>query len=150
MIGAILTTVAVVARGVGRALVPFLPWIAAAVMGAAIWHFLPGVGPADRLQRAAQEAADWKRAAGDYERAARNWKAQFDASETLRKQETADAIEAVASEIDRCAARVAEARQSARVIERIVTKEPTYDENRCPVRSLVDPDELRRALQPAG
>lgn len=147
---ALQTTAAVVARALGRALVPFLPWIAAAVMGAAIWHFLPGVGPADRLSRAAQEAADWKRAAGDYERAARNWKAQFDASETLRRQETADAIEAVASEIDRCAARVAEARQSARVIERIVTKEPTYDENRCPARSLVDPDELRRALQPAG
>nr|WP_313418507.1 hypothetical protein [Brevundimonas diminuta] len=147
---ALLTTAAVVARALGRALIPFLPWIATAVMGAAIWHFLPGVGPADRLERAAQEAADWKRAAGDNERAARNWKAQFDASETLRRRETADAIEAVASEIDRCAARVAEARQSCRVIERIVTKEPTYDENRCPVRSLVDPDELRRALQPAG
>lgn len=147
---ALLTTVAIVARALGRALVPFLPWITAAAMGAAIWHFLPGVGPADRLHRAAQETTDWKRAAGDYERAARNWKAQFDASETLRKQETADAIEAVASEIDRCAARVAEARQSARVIERIVTKEPIYDENRCPARSLVDPDELRRALQPAS
>lgn len=147
---ALLSTAAIVARALARALVPFLPWIAAAVMGAAIWHFLPGVGPADRLTRAAEETADWKRIAGEHERAARNWKAQFDASETLRKQETADAIEAVASEIDRCAARVAEARQSARVIERIVTKEPTYDENRCPVRSLVDPDELRRSLQPAG
>ncbi|HVK91531.1 MAG TPA: hypothetical protein VM468_09050, partial [Mycoplana sp.] len=125
----LLTSASVVVRALGRALVPFLPWIAVAVVGAVLWHFMPGVGPADRLGRAAKEVAGWQRVAGEHERTARNWKAQFDASETLRRQETADAIEAVASEIDRCAARVAEARQSARVIERIVTKEPTYDEN---------------------
>lgn len=147
---ALLTTATVVVRSLGRALIPLLPWIAVAVMGAVVWHFMPSIGPGDRLHRAAQETANWKSEAGDQARLARNWKASFDASETLRKHETADAIEAVTSEIDRCTARVAEARQSARVIERIVTKEPTYDENRCPVRSLVDPDELRRALQPAG
>lgn len=147
---ALLTAAGVVGRSLGRALVPFLPWIAVAVMGAVAWHFLPGIGPGDRLHRAAQETASWKSEAGDQARLARNWKASFDASETLRKQETTDAIEAVASEIERCAARVTEARQSARVIERIVTKEPTYDENRCPVRELVDPDQLRQALQPAG
>lgn len=145
---ALLTAAAVVVRSLGRALVPFLPWIAVAVMGAVVWHFMPGIGPGDRLQRAAQETASWKSEAGDQAHLARNWKASFDASETLRKQETADAIEAVTSEIDRCTARVAEARQSARVIERIVTKEPTYDQNRCPVRELVDPDQLRQALQP--
>lgn len=147
---ALLTAAGVVGRSLGRALVPFLPWIAVAVMGAVAWHFLPGIGPGDRLHRAAQETASWKSEAGDQARLARNWKASFDASETLRKQETTDAIEAVASEIERCAARVTEARQSARVIERIVTKEPTYDQNRCPVRELVDPDQLRQALQPAG
>lgn len=136
------------ARSLAQALKPFLPWIAVAVMGAVAWHFLPSIGPGDRLHRAAQEAADWKSEAEDQARLARNWKASFTGSETLRKQETTDAIEAVASEIERCAARVTEARQSARVIERIVTKEPTYDANRCPVRELVDPDQLRQALQP--
>ncbi|WP_312144268.1 hypothetical protein [Brevundimonas sp.] len=148
MIGAVLSSSAGIARALGRALKPLLPWIAAALMGAIIWHFLPVIGPADRLARATQVTADWKAQADEQARQARNWRASYTASETLRKQETTDAIDAVASEIERCAARVTEARQSARIIERIVTKEPTYDQNRCPVRELVDPDQLRQALQP--
>lgn len=148
MIAAVLARGLALARTLAALLKPFLPWIAVAVMGAVFWHFLPGIGPGDRLHRAAQETASWKTEAGDQARLARNWKASFNASETLRKQETTDAIEAVASEIERCAARVTEARQSARVIERIVTKEPTYDQNRCPVRELVDAGQLRQALQP--
>lgn len=149
MIGGVAVKGLALARSLGQAFKPFLPWIAVAVMGAAAWHFLPGIGPGDRLHRAALETAGWKSEAEDQARFARNWKASFTASETLRRQETTDAIEAVTSEIERCAARVTEARQSARVIERIVTKEPTYDANRCPVRELVDPDQLRQALQPS-
>ncbi|MFC5370946.1 hypothetical protein ACFPIF_00165 [Brevundimonas faecalis] len=148
MIAAVALKGLALARTIGALLKPLLPWIAAAVVGALAWHFLPAIGPADRLDRAAQESAAWKREAIDALGVARNWKASFTASETLRNREAADARKAVASEIDRCAARVAEARQSARVIERIVTKEPAYDQNRCPVRSLVDPDQLRQALQP--
>lgn len=143
-------SIAAIMRSIVRLLEPFAPWIAVAVLGAVIWNFLPVVGPTARLDRAEADISSWKLASDDWERSARNWKASFTASETLRQRETIDAIEALTSEIERCAARVTEARQSARVIERIVTKEPTYDENRCPVRELVDPDQLRQALQPAG
>lgn len=148
MIALALTRSLGIVKAAMTVLVPLAPWFAVAVLGAVFWHNLPVVGPAARLDRSAAEVADWSKAAGDWKRTAANWKASFTASETLRKQETTDAIEAVASEIERCAARVSEARQSARVIERIVTKEPTYDANRCPVRELVDPDQLRQALQP--
>ena len=143
-------SVAAIMRSIVRLLEPFAPWIAVAVLGAVLWNFLPVVGPAARLDRAEAGISSWKLASDDWERSARNWKASFTASETLRQHETTDAIEAVTSEIERCAVRVTEARQSARVIERIVTKEPTYDENRCPVRALVDPVQLRQALQPGG
>lgn len=132
------------------ALWPLVPWIAVGVIAAATWHYLPVVGPAAQLTRASTEIGAWKAQSAEWERAARGWRSSFNASEILRRQETAEALEAVVAETERCAARVTEARQSARVIERIVTQEPTYDENRCPVRRLVDPDELRRALQPAG
>lgn len=90
---------------------------------------------------AQREAADWRTAAG-------GWRASFDAAETLRAGEAATANAAAASLVEQCAARVAEARQSARVIERIVTKEPTYEPNRCPVRERIDPGLLRGALVP--
>lgn len=148
MIALALTRSLGIAKAAATAMAPLAPWFAVAVLGAVVWHNLPVVGPAARLDRAAAETSSWKIASEDWERSSRNWKASFTASETLRKQETSDAIVSVASEIERCAARVTEARQSARVIERIVTKEPTYDANRCPVRELVDPDQLRQALQP--
>ncbi|RZJ42341.1 MAG: hypothetical protein EON87_14830 [Brevundimonas sp.] len=71
-------------------------------------------------------------------------------SESRRGEERQTSQAAATSLIEQCAARVFEARQSARVIERIVTKEPTYDTTRCPVRELVDPRSVREALQPAG
>lgn len=148
MIAAALTRSLGIAKAALTALAPLAPWFAVAALGAVVWHNLPVVGPATRLDRAAADTASWKTASEDWERSSRNWKASFTGSETLRKQEADDAREAVASEIERCAARVTEARHSARVIEHIVTKEPTYDANRCPVRELVDPDQLRQALQP--
>ncbi len=129
---------------------PLLPWIVTACAGAMIWNFAPLIGPAAQMERQRAETTVWRDEAGRLDRAARGWRASFDGAETLRKQESEKARRAAASDAAQCIARVAEARQSARIIERIVTKEPTYDENRCPVRSLVDPRELQRALQPSG
>ena len=125
------------------------PWVLAAVVGALLWTFTPILGPAARYERLEADRDMRATAAKAWEGHARGWMASFHGAEGLRRDERADSRMATDQLVAQCDARVAEARRSARVIERIVTKEPTYDENRCPVRSLVDPGELRRALQPA-
>jgi len=124
------------------------PWILAAVVGAAIWHHLPIWGPAGRINELTLEASAAKESARQWRDNAIGWKASADASEALRKQETQTAGNAVDQLLEQCRAEVAAARSSARVIERIVTRPPTYDENRCPVRSSVDLGSLRDALTP--
>jgi hypothetical protein len=126
----------------------FAPWALVAALGALLWTWTPMIGPAARHGRVSAERDAWRMASEGQERAARGWKASFIAAETLRAGEAATARAASASQIQQCAARVAEARASARAIETIVTREPTYDQNRCPVRELVDPGQLRDALRP--
>lgn len=125
-----------------------LPWAAAAALGAAVYHYAPFVGARAQINAADKVAERWETQAGDWRRASIGWEKSYRLSETRRGNETATAQAAATSLIQQCSARVAEARASARVIERIVTKEPTYDANRCPVRELVDPDSLREALGP--
>lgn len=129
---------------------PAAPWILAAVAGALAYHFLPAWGV--RAQVAALEAdvATWSKSSADWQRAAGGWESSFRASEAARGRERSTAQAAANSLIEQCGARVEEARRSARVIERIVTREPTYDANRCPVRELVDPGSLRDALSPGS
>ena len=133
-----------------RILTALAPLALAAAVGAVLWTFTPIIGPAARHARLEARHDAAVSAAKAWEGHARGWMASFHAAEAIRRDESANSRMATDQLVAQCDARVAEARRSARVIERIVTKEPTYDENRCPVRSLVDPGELRRALQPAG
>lgn len=50
---------------------------------------------------------------------------------------------------DQCEARVSEARQSARAIERIIEREVHVDPEGCAVRDIVGAGELREALNPS-
>lgn len=136
--------------GLLRFLRPFAPWIAAGLCGALIVWFLPVVGFGAQIVRAELEADTWKQSAADWQKASNGWESSFRSSEALRKREQDRAVDAVDLERTACTALVNEARRSAVVIEKIVTKEPTYDANRCPVRELVDPDSLREALTGPG
>lgn len=134
--------------GLLRFLRPFAPWIAAGLCGALLVWFLPVVGFGAQIVRAELKADTWEQSAADWRRASRGWESSFRSSEANRKMEQDRAVDSVDLERKACTARIAEARRSARVIETIVTKEPTYDANRCPVRELVDPGQLREALDP--
>ena len=127
---------------------PAAPWIAAGVCGALLVWFLPVVGFGAQVVRAELEADTWKQSAEEWRKASRGWESSFRSAEAMRVAEQDRAVEAVDMERTACAALVAEARRSSRVIETIVTKEPTYDQDRCPVRELVDADRLREALSP--
>ncbi len=133
-----------------RFLRPIAPWIAAGLCGALLVWFLPVVGFGAQIVRAELEADTWKQSAADWQKASNGWESSFRSSEALRKREQDRAVDAVDLERTACTALVNEARRSAVVIEKIVTKEPTYDANRCPVRELVDPDSLREALTGPG
>ncbi len=125
------------------------PYALAAVVGAPLWTWTPFIGPAARLARLEADRDGKAAAAQAWDGHTRGWMGSFHADESIRRDERADSRMATDQLVAQCDTRVAQACQSARAIERIVTKEPTYDETRCPVRSLVDPRALRRALQPA-
>lgn len=131
-----------------RLLRPFWPWIAVAALGAFLGYFAPIVGHRHQIVKAEAQALIWERNANSYKATAEKWKAVFEEAEALRREE----LGAVDSDFRiaraQCDAEISAARSSARVIERIVTKAPTYDQNRCPVRELVDPGQLRDALVP--
>ena len=133
-----------------RILTALAPWALAAVVGAFLWTWTPWIGPAARYGRLSAERDVQAEAARQWKGHALGWMASFHAAESIRDDERANARMAVDQLEGQCAARVDQARRSARVIETIVTKEPIYDEARCPVRSLVDPGQLRNALRPAG
>ena len=153
MIAALVNIGLAIAGGVGRVLQflrPAAPWILAGVVGALAYHFLPAWGVRAQVDRLEADVATWSKSSADWQRAAGGWEASFRASEQARGRERTTAQAAANNLIEQCGARVEEARRSARVIERIVTREPTYDENRCPVRELVDPGSLRDALSPGS
>ena len=133
-----------------RILTALAPWALAAVVGAILWTFTPWIGPAARYARLEADRDARAEAAKAWESHARGWMASFHTAEAIREDERANARMAVDRLEEQCAARVDAARRSARIIETIVTKEPTYDETSCPVRSLVDPGQLRDALRPRG
>lgn len=137
--------------GLGRVLQflrPAAPWIAAAVLGALIWQFLPAWGAGARLAAVHGDLAAMTTSRDDWRTSAGEWEASFRSAEATRVREQGVAQAAANSLIQQCAARVEEARRSARVIERIVTKEPAMVEG-CPVRELVDPAALSEALAPS-
>jgi len=132
-----------------RVVAALAPYALAAVVGALIWTWTPLVGSHARYGRLEARHDLAVRSARAWEQHAQGWQASFRVAETIREGEQKASRAAVAQLADQCDARVSEARRSTRIIEHIVTKEPTYDENRCPVRSLVDPDQLRSALRPS-
>lgn len=144
------------ALGVGArilgAVVPLIvkaaPWILVAVVGAALWHHAPVWGPAARINAITLEASAAKESARKWRENAQGWEAAFRTAEALRGKETQAAGDAVEAQAQQCRAEVAAARASARVIERIVTRESAYDENRCPIRRTIDLGSLRDALAP--
>lgn len=126
-----------------------LPYAAIAAAGALVWNYTPIIGPAASVARAEKSARAWRDSAVAWRGSSDAWKGQFYKAEGLRRDETQTAQDAAASLVNQCAARVAEARQSARVIERIIRTEPNYDENLCPRRVLVDPGLVRDAIAPS-
>lgn len=134
--------------GLFRALRPYSPWLLVAFLGALAWQCTPVVGAGAQLARAKADAESWAAQAQEAQAEAETHWLAWSASEAARGREWMAAEEAMAQAQVSCQAQVAEARRSARVIEKIVTKEPTYDANRCPVRELVDPRSLREALAP--
>lgn len=131
-----------------KAAAPLLPWAAVAVAGALAYHFLPVWGAGARLGAVQGDLAAMTTSRDDWRRSAGEWEASFRSSESTRVREQGVAQAAANNLIQQCAARVEEARRSARVIERIVTREPTIVDG-CPVRELVDPTALAEALQPS-
>lgn len=124
------------------------PWFLCALLGIAVFYYVPVFGAKATLDRLEAKRAKWEQAATDYRLAANGWESSFRSSEAVRVYEHRKADAALASAAKSCAAEVAAARRSARAIETIVIKEPVYDPSGCPVRSVVPADLLREALAP--
>ncbi|MEG1028602.1 MAG: hypothetical protein RSE34_00800 [Brevundimonas sp.] len=131
-----------------RLLRPFAPWILVAFLGAFLGYYAPIVGHREQIVKAEAKALTWERTANSYRATLLKWKAAFEKSEGLRRQEAGAVDSDFRIARAQCDAEISAARSSARVIERIVTKAPTYDQNHCPVRELVDPGQLRDSLAP--
>lgn len=142
------TAVLGVIGGLLRALRPYSPWLLVAFLGALTWQCTPVVGAGAQLARAKAEAESWATLAQEAQAEAETHWLAWSASEAARGREWMAADAALAEAEVSCLAQIAQARRSALSIEKIVTKEPTYDADRCPVRVLVDPDLLRDALAP--
>lgn len=129
-----------------RLIRPFWPWIAVAALGAFLGYYAPIVGSRVAIVKAEGQALTWERTANSYKATSEKWRKIFEQSEGLRRQEAGAVDSDFRIARAQCDSEIAAARSSARVIERIVTKAPTYDQNHCPVRELVDPGQLRDAL----
>ena len=131
-----------------RVILPLAPWILVAVLGAVVWTYVPVIGPRAEAARVVAQRDVALAAAKAWEGHARGWQASYHAAQGIRANEQENARQAASQAAASCLNQIERARASARVIERIVTREPTYDANRCPVRELVDPDQLRDAISP--
>lgn len=126
------------------------PYAVASAVVVGVYHNLPIVGPGARIERLAADRDGWRDKAEGWIAYGRAEKAAFAASERLRRQEASRAIGALNDERQACDVRVARARASATAIRNIVTRETPHDPNGCPADpGLVDPDELRDAIDPA-
>lgn len=144
-----IATAMAIAGGIWRRLIlPAAPRILVAVLGAVVWVYFPIIGSRAELARVDAERDLAVAAAKAWEGHARGWQASYHAAEGIRADEQENARQAASQAAASCLTQIERARASSRVIERIVTREPTYDPNRCPVRELVDPDQLRDAIAP--
>lgn len=101
---------------------------------------------ANRLKSAHGDRDRWKATAGQYLKGAKAWEASYREDARLRGLERSEAIGALNASSKACDARVAVARRSSVAIQSIVTKETTYDQAHCPVRSVVGARELSDAI----
>ncbi len=136
-----------------RVVRPYAPWLLVAVLGAVLWHHLPLVGPRAQAAKAAAAAEALRDDLKEAKREAEGYRSGWATCENRRGVELDRADAALAEAEVSCLAQIADARRSARAIESIVTKAPTYvpTDPLCPAviqRELVDPDQLREALAP--
>lgn len=125
------------------------PYAITAAVAVGAYHMTPVVGPAARIERLKDDIKDEKARALAAESLAKSRKQSFDDSEEARRVDQVAAGNAVTAAEQSCDARLAEARKSTKIIERIVNHVPKTDANGCPARSLVDPGLLRDALGPS-
>ncbi|WP_421792737.1 hypothetical protein [Hyphobacterium sp.] len=148
-------------RGGAAALRPFLPWIAAGVLGAVVWHLLPPlkVGPLQifaggagaRLETLKEDLTEQTTARREAETARDGWERSYRESEANREAEREQSREAFAAQEEYWQLRVEEARSSALAIGNLFSQnEVRYDANNCPVRELIDAGELRLAIGAAA
>ena len=114
------------------------------------YHMLPVVGPGARIGALKEDVAEAQEREAQAKRQATAWEVSFRSSEEARQGDQHAAAAAVTAANQACDARLTEARRSTKVIERIVNEPAKNDASGCPVRSLVDPRELRDALHPPG
>lgn len=114
------------------------------------YHMLPVIGPGARIGALKADVRAAEKGASDNAKAAAAWELSFRSSEAARKGDQHAAAAAVTAANQACDTRLAEARRSTKVIERIVNAPAKLDASGCPVRGLVDPGELRDALNPPG
>ena len=124
--------------------------IASAALLIGSYHVLPVVGPGARIAALKEDVAEAQKAESKAKRDAAAWELSFRSSEAARQGDQLAAAAAVTEANRSCDKRLAEARRSTKVIERIVNAPSKSDGSGCPVRSLVDPGELRDALDPPG
>lgn len=120
------------------------------IAGAALWTYCPLIGPHAVQARQAQQIADWKKSAEQWQDSSTAWEASFHKAEGLRVNETVAARAAVDEDAKACETRVAEARRSAQALKTLLAKETKLDPaTHCPVRVLLPTSGLQDALQPA-
>lgn len=117
----------------------------AALMGAVVIWLLPVVGAHSQIVRLESDLAEVTASRDFHRDLAAGLKTSLEMSQSFRETERLAALDAAAQDSLSCQARIETARKSARAIQTIITKEPTYDPSLCPARSLVDAELLRAA-----
>lgn len=126
---------------VGNLLMKPYVLLALAIIGllAAVWI------EAKSLDRMTADRDNWRRSSAEGFAYAKAWEKSYREDKRLRGVERSDAIKATNEAGKACQARVDAARASAAKIEALVTKEPKYDAQHCPVRVLLDSRSLSNA-----
>ena len=118
--------------------------------GVAVDRSAPFVGANAQIRRAAAQRADWRRGFDHEAGRALAWARAKGQESGLRRLEHGRAVASADAAQSACDARVAAARHTGLALNALLSKETPHDAQGCPVRRLLDADELRRALVPAG
>ena len=95
---------------------------------------------------AIETAITEKQRADDWKQSSEKWQASFRAAESIREQETRQAISSSERERIVCNKRVADAMQSRERINTITRVVPNEENRICPPAGVINTDELRDAL----